>query len=385
MKRILHRSAAIFVFLVGGATAQVSLAETPASWDRAAAARYLDARMDLWWEKAKTLKTGDGETKCISCHTGVPYALARAELRRAEGQREPTANEKRMLEIVSQRVAYRDADQLYYDHSPAKKIESRGTEAVINALVLTQHDRDLAAKAPSELTVRAMTHLWDVQRADGSWDWLDFENEPAESSESGFQGAAIAALAIGSDAGMKASANEKGRKGIEKLNGYFQANVASQNLYNKAWALLASSRLPSVLTPAQKDAVIRDLDAAQSKDGGWAMSNMGPWHWSKKEAPFEPQGTLDAALMAQSDGFGTGLVVYAMRAAGRADSNPVVAKGKTWLLSHQTPQRADDPAWAPWRSYSLNHNREQGGPKGEIWRRMFMSDMATGFGALALQ
>jgi hypothetical protein len=32
----------------------------------------------------------------------------------------------------------------------------------------------------------------------------------------------------------------------------------------------------------------------------------------------------------------------------------------------------------------LNYDREHGGPKGEPWRRMFMSDLATAFGVLAL-
>ena len=39
------------------------------------------------------------------------------------------------------------------------------------------------------------------------------------------------------------------------------------------------------------------------------------------------------------------------------------------------PERVGDPAWAPWRAYSLNYDREHGGPNGEPWRRMFMSDL----------
>ena len=37
-----------------------------------------------------------------------------------------------------------------------------------------------------------------------------------------------------------------------------------------------------------------------------------------------------------------------------------------------------------WRAYSLNFDREHAGDKGEPWRRMFMSDLATGFAVLAL-
>ena len=37
-----------------------------------------------------------------------------------------------------------------------------------------------------------------------------------------------------------------------------------------------------------------------------------------------------------------------------------------------------------WRAHSLNYDREHGGDKGEPWRRMFMSDLATAFAVLAL-
>src|SRR5215831_8037723 len=63
----------------------------PATWDRHAAAKYLDDRMDLWFAKAKKLQTGEGKTTCVSCHTTVPYVLARPALRRALGASEPTA------------------------------------------------------------------------------------------------------------------------------------------------------------------------------------------------------------------------------------------------------------------------------------------------------
>ena len=112
------------VLLLGTLAARAAApdAATDATWDKAAAARYLDARMDTWWAKAKPLKTGDGETKCLSCHTAVPYALARPSLRIAMGQAAPTAHEERMLDTVRQRVANVATEQPYYDHTEAKKV-----------------------------------------------------------------------------------------------------------------------------------------------------------------------------------------------------------------------------------------------------------------------
>src|SRR5256885_13816901 len=62
-------------------------------WDREGAAKYLDERMDAWFANAKKLRTGQGVTTCVSCHTVVPYALSRPVLRRGVDGRTPTPPE----------------------------------------------------------------------------------------------------------------------------------------------------------------------------------------------------------------------------------------------------------------------------------------------------
>ena len=102
--------------------------------------------------------------------------------------------------------------------------------------------------------------------------------------------------------------------------------------------------------------------------------------------PYASPGATDAALVGASDAYATGLVLYAMKQAGQG-TRPTVHKGLTWLRAHQQAQpaeQADAAAWAPWRAHSLNFDREHGGDKGEPWRRMFMSDLATAFAVLAL-
>jgi hypothetical protein len=74
-----------------------------------------------------------------------------------------------------------------------------------------------------------------------------------------------------------------------------------------------------------------------------------------------------------------------MKSDARARSSSAVAQGQAWLRAHQQPTRDGDPSWAPWRAHSLNFDREHGGDKGEPWRRLFMSDMATAFAVLALE
>ena len=377
-------AAASGVFSVAFATLPGSAARGPADgWDPAAAARYLDARMDMWWANAKVLRTGEGQTRCLSCHTAVPYVLVRPALRVVLGERTATAHETRMIQQIHRRITFTAGDQPYYDHTDAKKIESRGVEAVLNALVLTHLNPADASESGTHIRT-AMTRLWDAQRADGAWDWLDFGLEPYETPDAVFYGAALAALAAGSPAGLRGSAGTSGEAGLERLRRYLRSAVGSQRLFNRAWALLAASRLDGVLTAAQRISIAEELESRQRSDGGWSLADLGPWRWQRTTEPFAPPGKVDTELFAASDAYATGLVVYAMRQSGFTPDRITIRKGQDWLRARQSAPRAGDPAWAPWRSHSLNFDREHGGTRGEPWRRMFMSDLATAFAALAL-
>lgn len=352
-------------------------------WDPAAVARYLDGRMDVWWANAKVLRTGDGQTRCISCHTALPYALVRPALRGVLAERTPIAHETRMIEQVRRRIAVTAGDQPYYDHTEAKKSESRGVEAVLNAVVLTQLNQADAPESDAHIRT-AMTRLWEAQRGDGAWNWLDFGLEPYETPDAVFYGAALAALAAGSPAGMRASADANGVAGLERLRQYLRSTAGSQRLFNRAWALVAASRLDGVLTPSQRASITEELESRQRSDGGWSLADLGPWRWQRSTEPFAPPGKVDTELLAASDAYATGLVIYAMRQSGFTADRMTVRKGQQWLRAHQSAPRAGEVTWAPWRSHSLNFDREHGGAKGEPWRRMFMSDLATAFAALAL-
>jgi hypothetical protein len=71
-----------------------------ASWNRDAAASYLDQRA-RWWMAWPTAAR-DHETFCVSCHTAVPYALSRSALRRVEEAL--SVNERLILDNVKKRV-----------------------------------------------------------------------------------------------------------------------------------------------------------------------------------------------------------------------------------------------------------------------------------------
>src|SRR5215469_8296533 len=56
-------------------------------WNPRLAADYLDAREEAWY---KWQIAGINGGPCISCHTPVPYLLARPALRRILGEPQPT-------------------------------------------------------------------------------------------------------------------------------------------------------------------------------------------------------------------------------------------------------------------------------------------------------
>jgi squalene-hopene/tetraprenyl-beta-curcumene cyclase len=351
------------------------------SWDPAAAAAYLDARMDVWFANGTQLRTGDTQTACVSCHAGLAYALSRPVLRRVMHVDAPSTQEARLIAETTRRVETYNTHQVLYDFNQRRQIESRGTEAVLNAVILTSADTARNLGEPSAPTKKALARLWETQRADGRWDWLEFGLEPWETTESAYHGATFAAFAAGTAPGQH---DQVATAGIERLRTYLSANYHAQHLYNRTWALLASTRVHGVVTDAQRGALIDELVRAQRDDGGWSLQAMGPWKWSKSAPPVKSPGDLDASLLSQSDGYATGLVVYTLMQAGVAPSQAAIRKGISWLETNQRAIPGDDVPGRAWRAHSLNYDREHGGEKGEPWRRLFMSDTATAFAILAL-
>src|SRR5947209_13336273 len=100
MKRILF-GIAVAVIVLSSAFAAQERTSTSGSGIRAASA-YLDSRMDWWlhWPNAAR----DHDTQCVSCHTALPYAVARPALRKFLGQDELAAPERSLLANVIKRV-----------------------------------------------------------------------------------------------------------------------------------------------------------------------------------------------------------------------------------------------------------------------------------------
>ena len=356
-------------------TSSASLSQPDAraanSWDQKAAAAYLDQRASWWmaWPKAAR----DHETFCVSCHTAVPYVMSRPALRGALGEEGPSANERRLLDNVTKRVRlwkevapfYTDADRGAY-----KSVESRGTESVLNALILASND---ASNSPrnghlSEDTRAGFENMWAEQQTSGdkkgAWLWLRFKNEPWEADDSDYYGAALAAIAVGT-APENYRSNPEIQNSLKMLREYLNREYTAQTLSNRAVLLWASAKLPGLLDPARQKALINEVLNKQQPDGGWSLTSIsGDW----KRHDGKPQE-------ARSDGYAKGLIAFALQQAGISQENAQLKKGLAWLAANQNRSEGF------WLAYSLNNNEEHHISPDTV---RFMKDAATAYAVLAL-
>jgi squalene-hopene/tetraprenyl-beta-curcumene cyclase len=341
-----------------------SPAASDRAWDAKAAASYLDGRMEWWigWSSAQR----DHETFCISCHTVLPYALAQPSLRSALPAEDRSPKERRLLDNVRKRVRlWQDVQPFYPDSakSPGKTAESRGTESILNALILSSNESSQAQQSPD---VRlALDNMWSQQlksgEAAGAWPWLQFHNAPWE-GDSQYYGAALAALAVG-----MAPANYRDtpsiQEGLGLLRRYLAKERESQTLIDRVILLWASVRLPALLTSGERQSIVKEVLALQRDDGGFSLSTL-VGQWKRKDK---------TPLDARSDGYATGVVALVLRQTGMKAETPALRRSIEWLSRNQ------EKAAGRWPAYSLNKQRELSSDAG-----LFMSDAATAYAVLAL-
>ena len=347
----------------------VSSGGVEGSWNPKTVAAYLDGRIDWWmhWPGAAR----DHETFCVSCHTAVAYMLARPSLRAAGSK--PSLGESRCLQNVAKRVHLRKEVQPFYGGANAGP--SRGTEAVLNALILCNSDH--ASGQLSDDTRAAFSNMWSSQlttgNSKGAWEWIQFNNEPWEAQDSQYYGAALAALAVGSAPGNYRSAPEI-RIRAEWLREYLGRDFAKQSPANQAVVLWASADWPGLLSPRQRSALIDDLIKKQQPDGGWSLASLvWTWRdWSLKSLA-KLYGRSEATpLNPKSDGYATGLITLALERSGISPTEAHLENARAWLVHNQ---RLD----GRWPAYSLNGKRDHSYGEG-----LFMDDAATAYAVLAL-
>jgi squalene-hopene/tetraprenyl-beta-curcumene cyclase len=352
-------TAAFLSLSVGGAALSNNAGATDQpDWNPQAAAQYLDHRENWWqfWTEAQL----DHRTICVSCHTVLPYALARPVLRWRNGEGGPTVSEQRMLASVEQRVSNWSQMQPYYSEAVGvgKAAQSRSTESVLNVLILASYDAQQGQIRA--VTQTAFDNAWALQESTGGWNWQDFKLAPWETADSGYWGTTLLTLAAYRLPESFAS-DARNHTHLEQAQAYLRSAYAAQPLINQLYVLWASSKVPALLDRSQRQTLLNQLRGLQQPDGGWR--NAGLNHTVRKD---------HSAAPAESDGFVTALVVLGLRSTGTTENERMLQRAEAWLRSHQ---RAD----GSWPAASMNKLRE---PKGLI--APFMSDAATGYAALAL-
>ena len=371
----LLRTSLLAMLAMGYASVAWGASLTENSWNPRAAADYLDQRARWWilWPDAAR----DQGTFCVSCHTVLPYALSRPVLGRMLGEGGPVAGERQILESVRKRVRLWNEFKPFYSSSDGvKNRQSRGTESILNALILASVDA--RSGRLTDDTRIAFRNMWALQEISGiergAWPWLNFGNEPFEATDSRFYGACLAAVAIGT-APQSFSDSAGIQERVKALTHFLNSEYTLQALINQITLLWASAKLPGLLGEKQRASLEGTVLGNQRADGGWSLSSLA-WTWRGSE----PKSLLklwfrseDNLLEAKSDGYATGLIALALEQTG-FPRNALRLQRAMWWLRHNQSQSD-----GRWPGYSLNHPRIPAEPVG-----LFMSDAATAYAVLAL-
>jgi squalene-hopene/tetraprenyl-beta-curcumene cyclase len=335
------------------------LSAQAASWDAAAAARYLDSRQ-TWWQNWPPSQR-DRQTVCVSCHTVLPYAVGRPAVRERLNDGQTSPPERAMLANIEKRVGLWSETEPYYkkESGATKPGESRGTEAILNAFILASYDA--RAGHLREITRAALANAWSLQLDSGAWNWLNFHYAPWEADQSEYWGATLMAMAV-AIAPDDYRDSPQIQASLAKMRDWLKKGYPSQPLFNRAFLLWVSARLPGLLSPEERKQVSEELSSRQRPDGGWNLSALAAW-------PRRDNTTQET----RTDGYATAVALLALNTGGVPVESSTLEKARTWLMRNQQ----QDGSWPAW---SMNKERD---PASDIGR--FMRDAATGYAALALE
>jgi len=258
-----------------------------------AAVRFLDA-VALNWKK---------DRKCFACHSDYAFFFTRP----LAGWKVPAHEQLRAkLEHLAENP---------------RRVKYQVTERVMVASMLAQNDALTTGKL-HPITRKALDRIWTVQREDGGFDWMKYNQPPSEIDD--HYGATVAVIGVGAAPDGYAE-TPAAKAGLDKIREYFGNNPPT-NLHHRAMKLLASVNVDGIMTESERQQVVQDLFALQKPDGGWGLATMGK-NWERSD---DQQQDLKS-----SDGYGTGFAIYVLRRTGVAADEPRIQKGIAWLKTHQ--------------------------------------------------
>lgn len=288
---------------------------------------YLDGLTRKW----------NKQVGCVTCHTTLSYITARPALKDGPG-----LAMTELREFMEHRVANWNTEKPLWD-----------AEVLITATSLAVHDAKTTGKLQPS-TRAALERMWSLQRPDGAWNWLKAGTPPFEHDD--YYGAVLVAVGVGlapdsyaADAGITDN--------VARLRQYL-AKKQPPSLHHAAWLMWADAKLGGVITKEMRGEKVKELARLQKPDGGWSLPSLGGWK-GHDGLPID---------QAPSDGYGTGLVVFAVRQAGLPADHEMVRKGAQWLRANQR----DSGSWFT-------------GSLGTRYHLNFLSHSGTAFAVMALK
>ena len=284
----------------------------------------------LAWKRARN---------CVSCHTTGTYLQLRPAMAKTLGE---PATEIRKL-FVQETKKYTDKAEKHEQKYRSLMKSDVPTQITYIANGLAAWDKHTSGNTSPE-TVAALQLMLNVQSKDGSYSnvtcWPPFES-------SRYQGATVAAMALGTAPGWLKSVTDKTTLAkIAQLKKYLQTTKPAHD-YERLVLLWASTRLSGLIEKERKQKILDMVLSKQRPDGGWSIRSFGtPETWGR--------GSRKKRLAAEenyqnpdSDGHQTGLAMIVLMDAGVSKDHEAIQAGAKWLLSNQR-------ASGRWWTKSLN-------------------------------
>ncbi len=279
------------------------------SLERAAA--FLDRVAVAWGEKYG----------CVTCHTNGLYLAAPPEI----------FAERRAFEIAHDQAArfvrsWR-ANDVPGNDAPAPPDV---TDVVGTSAFLAINEAQSGASELSDIAAEALDHAWSLQDEGGHWtgfvsNWPPFYDRHWPVT--------LMVIATGMAPGDYPS-TDAAVQGMRRIRAYIAANPP-EFAHNRGMLLWAGSVNEGLISDADRQLWIDELLGLQRDDGGWAAGQLGVWRM-REGLPSDPPVTVE------SDGYGTGFVMYVLRQAGVPASHAAIQRGVGWL---KTNQRAEGYWW----------------------------------------
>lgn len=253
------------------------------------AARSLDASALAWKEQSRPWVS----VGCSQCHANLMYLISRPLL------------EEIVPPPPDVRTQYESLAELGGGMSYA-------TAATVVGVPLAFHDRQTTGKLHPQ-TRKMLDLMLSRQRPDGGWTNIGGGPNPVIND---YEETLLAALGVAhapEDYAQTAAA----QTALAGIRNYINGRPAKKP-YEKGMLLWAARHVEGLMTDAERDRAVADLLALQRADGGWALENLTLGNDEK-----------------DSDGYGTGFVLFVARQAGVPAADARLQKGIAWLKSNQ--------------------------------------------------